>query len=323
MISSPPRRCFSGFFAPRTLVCLALPLLVALTPTFAANPAELATPNIRSAGDVRRGLPAGVKRVANVEYRNPGSGALRLDLYLPAKTPERPLPAVMWIHGGGWKSGSKENPPFMWLAAEGYAIVSIDYRLSHMGRWPAQIDDARAALRWLRTNAEKYHLDPHRIAVAGGSSGGSLAGLVGTLPAPTSETVSSRVRAVIDFYGTSDQFTLPQNVPGPDKTDADLANANAAKLIGGIVRDHPEMARQISVLHQVSRDDPPFLIFHGDKDPQVPLDQSQRLHAKLQETGVSSELHVLPGAGHGGKEFDAAEVHAAIRAFLQRTLGTM
>ena len=276
--------------------------------------------NIRPAGDVRTPLAPGVKRIANQEYSRPASGAILLDLYLPEKTPARPLPVVLWLHGGGWKRGNKENCPLAWLAAEGYAVVSLDYRLSWMARWPAQIDDVRAAIRWLRTNATRFNLDPERIAVAGASSGGNLASIVGTAPAATGETVSSRVRAVIDFYGASDILTMPPNLPGPGRTDADLAAANGAKLIGGIVRDHPEIARQVSPLYNVSPDDPPFLILHGERDPEVPLDQSRRLHAKLRETGVPSELVVLPGVGHGGREFSTPEIHATIRAFLHRTL---
>ncbi|MBI5690134.1 MAG: sulfatase-like hydrolase/transferase [Verrucomicrobia bacterium] len=277
--------------------------------------------NLRPAGDVRAALPAGVKRISNQTYHTPPTGAVLLDLYLPEKTPDRPLPVVLWIHGGGWKNGSKENCPLIWLAAEGYAVASINYRLSWLARWPAQPEDARAALHWLRTQAAKYQLDPARIAVAGGSSGGNLAGVVGTSPAPANESISSRVQAVIDFYGASDLATMPTNVPGPGKTDADLAQSNGAKLIGGIVRDHPDLARQVSTLHLVTPDDPPFLILHGDKDPQVPLEQSQRLHAKLRDTGVPSELVVLPGAGHGGKEFSAPAVQDRIRGFLRRTLG--
>lgn len=276
--------------------------------------------NVRPAGDIRRPLPAGVKRVANQEYSRPETGALLLDLYLPTQMPTKPLPVVLWIHGGGWKSGTKENSPLTWLAAEGYAVVSLGYRLSWLARWPAQLDDARAAIRWLRTNAAKHQLDPDRIAVAGGSSGANLAGVVGTAPAPAGETVSSRVRAVIDFYGASDVLTMPVNVPGPTRPDATLATSNAAKLLGGIVRDRPDLARSMSTLYQVSKDDPPFLIVHGDKDPQVPLEQSERLHAKLKETGVHSELVVLRGAGHGGAAFDTAEVRQTIRAFLQRSL---
>jgi arylsulfatase len=276
--------------------------------------------NARPAGDVRAALPAGVKRVSNVEYTRPPTGALLLDLYLPVKTPAQPLPVVMWIHGGGWKNGSKESCPLIWLAAEGYAVVSIDHRFTIAAPWPAQIDDVRAAVRWLRTNAARHGLDPARIAVGGGSSGGHLAAALGTLDAPAGETVSSRVQAVLDFYGPSDLLSMPPNLPGPGKTDADLAKANGAKLLGGIVRDRPALARAASAMPNVTRDDPPFLILHGDKDPQVPLDQSERLHARLQSVGVSSELIVLPGAGHGGKEFSTPEVKEKIRAFLARSL---
>lgn len=276
--------------------------------------------NIRPPGDVRAAVPAGVKRVGNVRYSTPPTGALLLDLYLPEAASARPRPVVVWVHGGGWKSGSKENCPLVWLAAEGYAVVSLNYRLSYAARWPAQLDDVRTAIRWLRTNAATYQLDPGRIAVAGGSSGGNLASVVGTAPAPAGESVSSRVGAVIDFYGAADILTMPTNVPGPGVTDADLAKSNGAKLLGGIVRDRPELARSVSTLYQITRDDPPFLILHGDRDTQVPVEQSRRLHAKLQETGVRSELHVLPGAGHGGREFATPEVKQIIRSFLQRSL---
>ena len=276
--------------------------------------------HLRPAGDVRPALPAGVKRIANLEYSRPATGALLLDLYLPPAPPAHPLPVILWTHGGGWKNGSKENCPLTWLAAEGYAVVSLNYRLSWAAQWPAQIDDARAAIRWLRTRAANYSLDPERFAISGGSSGGNLASIVGTAPAATGESVSSRVRAVIDFYGASDMLTMPVNVPGPGKTDADLATSNGAKLLGGIVRDRADRARQVSPLHNITKDDPPFLIIHGDQDDQVPLVQSERLHARLREVGVPSEFHVLAGAGHGGKAFDTPEVRARIRAFLTRSL---
>lgn len=273
--------------------------------------------NIRPAGDVRGKLLAGVKRVSNLEYIKRDTGGLLLDLYLPTQTPAQPLPVVLWIHGGGWKAGSKENCPLTWLVPEGYAVVSLGYRLSWMARWPAQLDDARAAVQWLRTNAQKYGLDPRRIVVSGGSSGGNLAGILGTKTPPVGEQPSSRVAGVIDFYGASDLLTLPNNRPGPG---IDLSQANGTRLLGFIPHQDPERASDVSVLRHVSKDDPPFLILHGDKDDQVPLDQSERLHARLKEAGVASELVILPGAGHGGKAFDAEDIHAKIRAFLTRTL---
>ncbi len=265
-------------------------------------------------------LPPGTQLAASLPYSSPATGPLTLDLYRPAHLPEKALPVVVWIHGGGWKNGSKQNCPLKWLAAESYAVASLDVRLLPVAGWPAQLEDPRAAIRWLRDHAAAYGLDPRRIVIAGGSSGGHVAALVGTTSAPAGEKTSSRVRAVIDLYGPSDLLTMPPNVPGPGKTDADLARANGALLLGGILRDRPELARAASALYQVSSDDPPFLILHGDADPQVPVDQSRRLHARLQAAGVPSELLVLPGAGHGGKDFDTPEVRTVIKAFLARTL---
>ncbi len=274
----------------------------------------------RPVGEARPVLPISVKLVANLDYTRTPSGNLALDLYLPEKAPAHPLPVLVWVHGGGWKSGSKINCPLTWLAAEGYAVASLDVRLLHHAGWPAQLEDPRAAVRWLRANAAQYHLDPARIAIAGGSSGAHVAALVGTSAVVSGETVSSRVQAVIDFYGPADLLTMPANTPNGGKTDVDLAKANGARLLGGIVRDRPALAREASALYQVSQDDPPFLILHGDADPQVPIDQSRRLHAALQRVGVSSELQELPGAGHGGKAFDTPALRATILSFLARTL---
>jgi acetyl esterase/lipase len=301
---------------------LVLPLLVAATAC--ADPGSSLPPapptHARPAGDVRKALPAGVRRVANVTYTRTPAGALDLDLYLPEKPAAAPLPLVVWVHGGGWKSGSRHTCPLIWLAAEGFAVASLDVRLLDAAGWPAQLEDPRAAVRWLRGNAAAHGLDPGRIAIAGASSGGHVAALVGTVTAPTGETTSSRVQAVIDFYGPADLLTMPPNLPGPGRTDADLARANGARLLGGIVRDRPALARAASALYQVSSDDPPFLILHGDADPQVPPDQSRRLHAALRAAGVDSTLIELPGAGHGGKEFDTPAVRAQLAGFLRRVL---
>jgi arylsulfatase len=274
--------------------------------------------NVRTAGEFRQPLPPGVRRLANQTYHTPATGDVLLDLYLPEKTPAAPLPVVVWVHGGGWSKGSKENPPLAWLAAEGYAVASINYRLSWVARWPAQIDDVRAALRWLRANAAKHGLDPGRIAVAGGSAGGHLAAIAGTQAPPAGEPVSSRVGAVIDLYGPADLPSMPAN--RADRPGEDAARTNGARLLGGPVRDRLELAREASALHHVSAGDAPFLILHGDRDPQVPLEQSQRLDAALRAAGVRSELVVLTGAGHGGKEFSAPEIRAKIRAFLAAAL---
>lgn len=286
-------------------------------PSFLAA-AEAPVMSLSSRTTKGRALPAGVICHETIQYATRDTGPLYLDLYLPEKKDGKLLPVIVWFHGGGWKSGNRKSCRLIWLAAEGFAVVSIDYRLSTVARWPAPLEDAREAIRVLRLRAKEWDLDPQRVVASGESSGANLAGVVGMAPRPASEPVSSHVSAVIDFYGTSDVASLPVNVPGPDKSEADLAATNGAKLLGGIVRDLPQLAREMSPLLLATSESPPILIVHGDQDQNVPLDQSQRLHARLQELGVSSRLIILPGAGHGGLAFLAPEIQGEVREFLQK-----
>ncbi len=274
-----------------------------------------------TAKTVARRSQHGLFITKNLEYGRAGGKPQLLDLYRPATTSGR-LPVVMWVHGGGWKNGSKDRCPATWLTEHGYAVSSIYYRLIDKAQWPAQIDDCRAAIRWLRVNAKRYDLDGSRVGAWGGSAGGHLVALLGTLDAPRNEKVSSRVQAVCDWYGPTDLLTMPPNVLSPGKTLEDLAKSNGAKLLGGTVRDRPSLARQASALYQVSKDDPPFLIVHGEKDPGVPLEQSQRLHKKLKDAGVPSTLHIVKGAGHGGKAFQTREVRKIVLDFFNKNLGS-
>jgi len=181
--------------------------------------------NIRPAGDIRGALPEGVKRVANQEYSRPETGALLLDLYLPVKTPAQPLPVVLWIHGGGWKSGTKENCPLTWLAAEGHAVVSINYRLSWLARWPAPLDDARAALRRLYTA-----LDGIEVA---------------DTPLDWSQPQAAAFRAAMN-----DDFNTPLAVSVLFELASELnrtRSAQAAALLKGL-------GRTLGVLQQLPRD---------------------------------------------------------------------
>ncbi len=261
-------------------------------------------------------VPEGVKVVRDLEYAQVKGVSLKLDLYRPSAMPSAPMPLVIWVHGGGWRNGSKTNCPAAWLATKGYAVASLDFRLLPEHPWPAQIEDPIAALRWLRQESGKYGYDASRSAAMGGSSGGHVVALWGTLPLPAED----KVKAVVDLYGPTDLLTMPPNVLSEKRTRADLAKANGALLLGGVVMDQPEKARAVSALHQVSKDDVPFLIMHGMEDPGVPADQSERLHAALKAAGVESTLKLIPGAGHGGKEFDSPESRALIQAFLDRHL---
>jgi len=261
-------------------------------------------------------LPEGVEVVRDLEYAQPKGVSLKLDLYRPSAKPSAPMPLVIWVHGGGWRNGTKANCPAAWLATKGYVVASLDFRLLPDHPWPAQIEDPVAALRWLRKESAKYGYDAERSAAMGGSSGGHVVALWGTLTLPPED----KVKAVVDWYGPTDLLTMPPNVLSEKRTRAELAKANGALLLGGIVMDQPEKAKAVSALHQVTKDDVPFLIMHGTADTSVPVDQSERLHAALKAAGVESTLKLLPGAGHGGKEFDSTESRALILAFLEKHL---
>ncbi len=262
---------------------------------------------------------AGPEVVKDLEYARPNGYSLLLDLYLPENA-SGAVPVVVWVHGGGWKNGSKKNCQAAWLAEEGYAVASINYRLTDVAQWPAQIDDCREAIRWLRRNANLFGLDSERIGSWGESAGAHLAALMGTLPYPNDEHVSSRVSAVCDWYGPTELLTMPPNNVGDGRTEEDVANSNGAKLLGCTVKDCPELAKQASGYDNVSKDDSAFLIMHGDEDPGVPISQSVQFYERLQKMGVPSQLEIVKGAGHGGKLFDTPEVRATVLAFFERYL---
>ncbi|MGC3970054.1 MAG: alpha/beta hydrolase [Pirellulales bacterium] len=265
-------------------------------------------------------LPAGVRVELDLEYARRGEKPLLLDLYLPETKPAKPLPLVVWVHGGGWNAGDKARCPGVYLVGEGFAVASINYRLSQEARWPAQMDDCRDAVRWLRREGPRYGAAIEKIGVWGGSAGGHLVALLGTLDVPTDEAVSSRVQAVCDWFGPSDLLTMPPNVLGPGKTEAELAKANGAQLLGGIVRDRPELAKQAGAWYQASAGDAPFLIMHGDEDSRVPLEQSAKLHDALQKAGVASTYTVVKGGGHGGPLFQTDAVKNEVRDFFRKQL---
>lgn len=259
--------------------------------------------------------------IREIEFAKPDGHSLLLDLYLPDDRSE-PVPVVVFVHGGGWKNGSRKSggKNAAWLTEHGIAVASIDYRLTDVAMWPAQINDCYAAVRWVRDHADKYGFDGDHIAAWGTSAGGHLVALMGTRPFDGGEQTSSRVQAVCDWFGPSELMTMPPNNVGNGRTAEDVANSNGAKLLGATVREVPKLAADASGIDHVTSDDPPFLIMHGDKDPGVPIEQSQKLHARLVNAGVSSRLHVVKGAGHGGKQFSTDESRSIVARFFRRTL---
>lgn len=266
----------------------------------------------------RAQLPEGTKVSRDLPYIENGHERQRLDLYLPENA-DHPLPVVVWVHGGGWRGGSKDSGRrALPLVGKGYAVASINYRLSQHAVFPAQIEDCKAAIRWLRANAEKYNLDPDHIGVWGSSAGGHLVALLGTSGDVKelegndgSPGQSSRVQAVVDWYGPADflKFQLSEN-----------SESAISKLLGGTIQDNPDKAKQASPVTYVSKDDPPFLIMHGDKDPTVPFNQSERLADALKKAGVPVTFQPIPGAKHGGPEFRSPENLKTIEEFFDKYL---
>ncbi|MCU0786401.1 MAG: alpha/beta hydrolase, partial [Verrucomicrobia bacterium] len=226
-------------------------------------------------------------------------------------------------HGGAWRAGSKENCPARRFVARGYAVASINYRLSQHAIFPAQIEDCKAAIRWLRAHAAEYHLDPKRFAAWGSSAGGHLVALLGTtgdikdFDKGEHLDQSSRVQAVVDWFGPTDftqmsKYSLPNS-----KFDHDAAEAPEALLIGGPVQENKDKAARANPITYVSKADPPFLIMHGNRDNLVPYQQSELLRDALQKAGVPVTLKIIEGAGHG---FGGPEVNRTVEEFLDAQL---
>lgn len=264
-------------------------------------------------------LPPGTKKIGDIVYAQHDGTDLLLDLYLPDNPPTKRLPVVIWVHGGGWAKGSKEGCKAVFLTMHGFAVASINYRLTDVAQWPAQIEDCYASVRWVRQHAKEYGLDPDRIGVWGSSAGGHLAALMGTRPAGEEE-VSSRVQAVCDWFGPTDLLTMPPNVVSETRSLEQVCQSNGAKLLGATVRDVPEIAKDASALYHVSKDDPPFLIMHGQKDPGVPLEQSARLQEALAKQKIRVKFVIVRDAGHGGPEFATPDVLNTVRNFFRRQL---
>ncbi|QEG38118.1 alpha/beta hydrolase [Roseimaritima ulvae] len=251
--------------------------------------------------------------------------ALKLDLYLP--TVQHAAPLVVWIHGGGWRGGSKNKLSILKITEQGYALASISYRFADTAVFPAQIHDCKAAVRWLRANADRFGYDAESIAVAGSSAGGHLALLMGTsgdvieLEGDVGGNLdqSSRVQAVIDYFGPSDFVLRGRTQPERAYTQ----KSGSFALLGGVAGQKldPQTERFASPANYVSDDDPPLLVFHGKADKTVLLDQSQHIVRLYQAAGLVAELVVLESAGHGGKPFFQDErLEQAIR-FLDQRIG--
>jgi acetyl esterase/lipase len=275
-------------------------------------------------------LPAGIKMEKDISYIPEGNEAQKLDLYLPEKAADKPLPLIVHIHGGGWRGGSKFPCPVAMMVLKGYAVASVEYRFSQKAIFPAQIQDCQAALRWLRAHAKEYNLDTEHVGAVGGSAGGHLSALVGTAGGKDAfpkiggnEEQSDRVQAVCDIFGPADFNTVVQQA-ADDKNVKNIFEFNTpgdpySLLIGSKLDDKPK-ADAVSPVHYVSKDNPPFVILHGTHDTLVPYAQSEEFAAVLKEKGVAVWLQKLPGAGHGGPAFNKPAVIQLMGNFFDKYL---
>jgi acetyl esterase/lipase len=256
-----------------------------------------------------------------IVYAETEERKLLLDVYLPPN----PNPyLIVWIHGGAWHSGSKASPPDSFVKS-GYALASIDYRLSVEAKFPAQIYDIKAAIRYLRANASKYGYRADKIVIAGSSAGAHLAVLVGVtnndkqLEGSLGEytTTSSSVQTIVDYYGPTN-FTsiLQQSTPHGISVRAPAM----ALLLGKTVENAQDMARKASPVFQVDSSDPPLLIFHGDQDIQVPINQSHELAGAYKNQNLKMQMEVVYGAGHSNTPYFEPKYQNITNTFLAEVL---
>jgi len=248
---------------------------------------------------------------------------LKLDLYQPKDVANPPL--LVWVHGGAWRSGSKESVMTTAFVEQGYAMASVDFRLSGDAMFPAQVHDIKAAVRFLRGNSGSYGYDASRIGILGASSGGHLVALVGAtnghdeLEGAVGGYLdqSSDVQAVVSYFGASNLTTiLKQSTPHGLRVRVPALDL----LLGGQPEEKMTLAQLASPVFHVDATDPPLLLLHGDQDPQMPINQSHELHNAYKEQSMQVQFEVVHGAAHGGEQFSDEKRNALVKAFLDRHL---
>ena len=260
--------------------------------------------------------------VRDVVFATVDGQDLKLNLFLP-KQAERP-PLVVFIHGGGWRKGSYQACRTQWLTEHGFAVASVGYRLSSRAKFPAQVHDCKAAVRWLRAHGDTYGYNADRIGVAGTSAGGHLALMMGVtggddvLEGDVGDESgrSSRVAAVVDYFGPSDFLLRARRQP----VKTERSDSPVRLLLGVSATENEAIARRASPVYHVNKGDPPLLILHGQRDGTVHLRQSERMAEAYRQAGLDVQLEVLPGAGHGGSVFFNEKYQRLVADFLHKHL---
>lgn len=262
------------------------------------------------------------------------SPAQRLDVYLPA-TGDGPFPVVLHIHGGAFAMGDKRDlplEPFLGGLKQGYAVVSVNYRLSGEANFPAALQDLKASVRWLRANSDEYLLDPDRIAACGGSSGGHLAAMLAlTADVPELDDLQlghpdlpCHVQAAVDWFGPTDFLKMDEQLAesGLGPCDHNQAVSPESRYLGARITEVPEKVRQANPITYVRADIPPILIQHGRMDSMVPVQQSALLAEEIEKRAGRDrvEFDILEHAVHGDPLFESDENMRRVFSFLDRSL---
>lgn len=248
---------------------------------------------------------------------------LKLSLLKPERNDNKPYPLIIWICGGAWIDMDKDVwiPELVPFTKRGYAVASVEYRVSSQAKFPAQLEDIKTAIRFMRANATRFHIDPDRISVMGESAGGYLAALAGTTGEENAFDVgewlteSSKVQAVVDWYGPTDFMQFDKR---PTDVDFKMLVSPEELLIGGNIQDNKEKYQKSNPINYITHKTPPFLILHGKQDNLVPIQQSELLYEALIAHGVEANFYEIEGAGHATVEFNQPAIQECILEFLDR-----
>jgi acetyl esterase/lipase len=257
----------------------------------------------------------------NLAYVPHGRSHQKLDLFIPDIGKKRPL--IIWVHGGAFRMGSKKDHVPLAYLEHGFAVASLNYRLSQHAIFPAQIEDVKAAVRWLRANAKKYRLNPNRFGAWGESAGGHLVAMLGltgntnTFDVGEHLEMSSQVQAVVDHFGPTD-FLQMDTQRLPKGMVHNPPDSPESELVGGAIQAHKDRVAKANPITYVTGDAPPFLIVHGDHDPLVPYQQSVILNNALVAHGVPVSFYTVIGEGHG--HFKDPKVAEITLKFFERHL---
>lgn len=280
------------------------------------------------AGFVMAAAPDYVEQ-KDIVFKTVGDREIKLNLYLPDEKSAKKRSLLIWVHGGAWRRGSKDyivdkNPLLLTsMIREGYALASVDYRLSGEASFPDPVADVHDAINFLHDNADKYNIDVDNIVLMGRSSGGHLAALVGAVsPHNPIEFYTTqpkyKVPAVVSFFGPTDILKLSDKRKG--KGGGGGKRSPEAMFLGADPKQEPELAKRASPTHYINADSPAFILLHGDQDKRVPHSQSVMLKALLDQHGVDNKLFIEEGVGHSARIFDSEKYVPEVIEFVKKHL---